>query len=214
MNTLKATETAVSAMGWSETEQTMREELTRISHLAYNRGLVGGNGGNVSVRILGTDEVLVTATGISLGDITPQNIVKVNLHGELCDPASFYRPSKETGFHCLVFRQREDVGGIVHVHPPYATAFSCLNKPLPLVTISARTNLKEVPCIEVAPMGSAELREYVGDAIKAYPGIKAILMRDHGILAQGKDLVQAFNIADLVEYTAKIAYAYLTLRQE
>jgi len=214
MNTMKTPEIECSALGWSEVEQTFREELTRISRLAYNRRLVGGAGGNVSVRIPGTDEVLVTATGVSLGDTTFQNIVKVNLYAEMCDPTFCYKPSKETGFHCSVFRLREDVGGIVHVHPPYATSFSCLNKPLPMVTVSALANLKEVPCIEVAPAGSAELRGYVEEAIKAYPGVRSILMREHGILALGKDLVQAYNLADLVEDTAKIAYAYFQMQKK
>ena len=209
MDTLQAPETAV----WSETERALREELARVSRLSYHRGHVGGTGGNISARIPGEDAVLVTATGISLEDTTPENIVKVTMFAEVCDEACAHRPSKETGFHCAVFRLREDVGAIVHVHPPYATAFSCLNEPLPLVTISARANLKQVPCVALAPAGSAELRRYVEDGIKAYPGVRALLMRDHGILALGKDLVTAYNVADLVEDTAKIAFAYLTMRK-
>ena len=198
---------------WSEAEQALREELTRVSRLSYHRGHVGGTGGNISARVPGEDAVLITATGVSLGDTTPENIVKVTLFAEMCDPNGAWRPSKETGFHCSVFRLRPDVGAIVHVHPPFATAFSCLNEPLPLVTISARANLKEVPCVGLAPAGSADLRRYVEEGIKAYPSVKALLMREHGILALGKDLVNGYNIADLVEDTAKIAHAYLTLRR-
>jgi len=212
MKTMNVPDPNVLSPACSEIEQSLRKELIRISRLAYNRGLVGGTGGNVSVRIPNTDEVLVTATGISLGDTTFQNIVKVNLDGDMCDQAFYYKPSKETGFHCSVFRMRDDVGGIVHVHPPYATALSCLNESLPLVTVSARANLREVPCVEVAPAGSMELRNYIGEAIKAYPGVRSILMRDHGILALGKDLLQAYYFADLTEDTAKIAYVYKQMK--
>ena len=73
-------------------------------------------------------------------------------------------------------------------------------------TTSARVILKEVPAIEVAPPGSGELREIVKAGIARYPGVKALLMAEHGILALGPDIQTAYYIADLVESTAKIAF--------
>ncbi|MBW1695395.1 MAG: class II aldolase/adducin family protein [Deltaproteobacteria bacterium] len=188
-----------------------RKELSEFSKRAFNRGLVGGTGGNLSVRIPETDTVLVTPTAISLGDVQPEENILVNLHGEVLDSPLGLKGSKETGFHLAAYQLRADIGAIAHVHPPYSTAFSNKGKPLPLVTVSARVNLKHVPCIECFLPGSAELRNCVIEGIRSNPEVPCILMKEHGILAMGRDLKHAFYIADLTEDTAKIAYIEATI---
>jgi L-ribulose-5-phosphate 4-epimerase len=160
----------------------LRKELSDFSVRSFNRGLVSGTGGNMSVRIPGTDEVLITPTGISL------------------------KSSKETGFHLAAYRLRPETGAVAHLHPPYATAYSNKMKPLPMVTVSARGVLKEVPCVESAPAGSPELSRYVQEGLKRYPLAKVLLMREHGTLALGLDLSNAYYLSDLAEDTAKIAF--------
>jgi ribulose-5-phosphate 4-epimerase/fuculose-1-phosphate aldolase len=137
---------------------------------------------------------------------TIDNIVKTDLNANHIETGNGHRPSKETGFHCSVYQLRPDASAIVHVHPPYATAFSLKLADLPLVTVSATANLKRVPCIDVALSGSDDLRRLVSDGFERNPGCRAILMRAHGIIATGPNLVAAYNAADLVEDTAKIAY--------
>jgi L-fuculose-phosphate aldolase len=188
-----------------------RKELSEFSQRAFNRGLVGGTGGNLSVRIPDTDTVLVTPTAISLGDVQPEENILVNLDGEILDSPLGLKGSKETGFHLAAYKLRPDVGAIAHVHPPYSTAYSNKNRPLPLVTVSARANLKHVPCIECFIPGSPELRNCVIDGINANPEIPCILMKEHGILAMGRDLKHAYYVADLTEDTAKIAYIEATI---
>ncbi len=188
-----------------------RKELSEFSKRSFNRRLVGGTGGNLSVRIPGTDTVLVTPTAISLGDVEPEQNILVNLDGEIVDSPMGLKGSKETGFHLAAYQLRPDIGAIAHVHPPYATAFSNKAKPLPLATISARVNLKHVPWVECYRPGTAELRESVIEGIKANPEVPCILMKEHGILAMGKDLKHAYYIADLTEDTAKIAYIEATI---
>jgi L-fuculose-phosphate aldolase len=79
--------------------------------------------------------------------------------------------------------------------------------PLPLVTVSARGVLREVPCIDSAPAGSPELSRYVQEGLGRFPAtVKVILMREHGILALGKDLGNAYYLSDLAEDSAKIAF--------
>jgi L-fuculose-phosphate aldolase len=75
-----------------------------------------------------------------------------------------------------------------------------------MVTVSARGVLREVPCIESAKAGSQELSEYLQEGLKKYPSVKVMLMREHGILALGLDLSNAYYLSDLVEDTAKIAF--------
>ena len=184
----------------------LRKELSDFSKRSFRRGLVSGTGGNMSVRIPGTDEVLITPTGISLEEITPEINLLMNLDGAVLENPCGLKSSKETGFHLAAYRLRPDVGAVAHLHPPYATTYSNKLRPLPMVTVSARGVLKEVPCIESAPAGSQELAGFVQQGLKQYPAAKVILMREHGTLALGADLANAYYLTDLAEDTAKIAF--------
>ena len=188
-----------------------RQQLSEYSHRAFRRHLVGGTGGNLSLRIPGTDTVLVTPTGISLEEVEPAQNILVNLDGDIIESPQDLIGSKETGFHLAAYKLNPDVGGIAHVHPPYATAYSNKVRPLPLATISARVVLKHVPCIECFAPGSAELRNAVIGGIQENPEADCILMKEHGILAMGRDLRHAYYISDLTEDTAKIAYVAATI---
>ena len=188
-----------------------RQQLSEYSHRAFRRHLVGGTGGNLSIRIPGTDTVLVTPTGISLEEVEPAQNILVNLEGEILESPQDLTGSKETGFHLAAYKLKPGVGGIAHVHPTYATAYSNKVRPLPLATISARVVLKHVPCIECFAPGSAELRNAVIGGIQENPEADCILMKEHGILAMGRDLRHAYYISDLTEDTAKIAYVAATI---
>jgi L-fuculose-phosphate aldolase len=188
-----------------------RQELSEFSKRAFHRRLVGGTGGNLSVRIPDTDTVLITPTGISLGDVEPEENILASLDGEILDSPREFRGSKEAGFHLATYRLRSDVGAIAHVHPPYATAYSNKGSSLPLVTVSSRLNLKHVPCIACFLPGSPELRDCVIQGIENNPEVNSLLMKEHGILTLGRDLKHAFYLADLIEDTAKIAYIAATI---
>lgn len=190
----------------AETVVRLRHELSDFSKRAFHRNLVGGTGGNMSVRIPGSDKVLITPSGMSLADVEPDTNLLVRLDGTILENPSNLVPSKETGFHLAVYALRPDVGALAHVHPPYATAYSRRMKPLPMATISARVILKEVPAIESALPGSRELCEFVKGGIVRYPGVRAMLMAEHGILALGPDIKTAYYLADLVENTAQVAF--------
>lgn len=191
-----------------------RKQLSEFSRRSFHRNLVAGTGGNLSVRIPNTDTVLITPTGISLGDVEPEENILVTLEGEVVESPLGLQGSKETGFHLIVYRLRPDVGAVSHVHPPYATAYANRMQPLPMVTVSARANLKQVPCIACFPAGSQELRDAVEEGIKDNPGINTLLMAEHGILCMAGDLKHAYYLADLAEDTAKIAYVASTIPEK
>ncbi|HSB72991.1 MAG TPA: class II aldolase/adducin family protein [Candidatus Methylomirabilis sp.] len=192
-------------MGTDSVVAALTEELVATCRKAFQRGLVGGAGGNISVRVPDRDEGLISATGVSLGDITPATVVRVDLKGQVVEAQGGCRPSKETGFHVCIYRLRPQVGAVVHLHPPFATAFAVRGKELPLVTDGAMLNLKHVPVVGHAPSGSAELHRIVEEGLRAYPEARAILMERHGMFSMGPNLTVAYNLADLVEDTAKIA---------
>ena len=185
----------------------LRKELSDFSVRSFNRGLVSGTGGNMSVRVPGTDEVLLPPTGNCLDNITPEMNLLIRLDGTVLESAWGLKSSKETGFHLAAYQLRPETGAVAHLHPPYATAYSNKMKPLPLVTVSARGVLKEVPWIGSAPAGSAELAKYVQEGLRSFPTqVRVILMREHGTLALGSDLSNAYYLTDLAEDTAKIAF--------
>ena len=184
----------------------LRQELSEYSVRSFQRSLISGTGGNLSVRVPDTDMALVTPSGISLAEVEPEDNILCNLKGEVLDSPQGYKPSKETSFHLALYMMRSEAMAVVHVHPPYATAYANQRKELPLVTVSAQVKLKFVPCIKSALPGSKELRELVIKGIREYPQAVAMLMEAHGILALGPDLKSAYYLADLVEDTAKIAF--------
>ena len=190
----------------------LREEISKYSKRAYDRGLIRGTGGNLSLRSPTNEMVLVTPTDISLGDVKPEENILVNLHGETIESPLGLMPSKETSFHLRVYRMRSDVRGVVHLHPPYATAYADRGKPLPMVTVSAKAKLQQVPNIGCAPPGSDELCELVADGIESFPNARAFLMKEHGILTVGEDLRAAYYLAELVEETAQIAFIEGSIR--
>jgi L-ribulose-5-phosphate 4-epimerase len=190
----------------AETVVRLRQELSDVSKRAFLRNLVGGTGGNMSVRIPGSDKVLITPAGVSLADVEPGTSLLMRLDGTILENPPGLLPSKETGFHLAIYELRPDVGAIAHVHPAYATACSLEGKPLPMATTTARMILKEVPAIESALPGSRELCEFVKGAIVRHPGVKALLMTEHGVLALGPDIKAAYYLADLVENTAQVAF--------
>jgi ribulose-5-phosphate 4-epimerase/fuculose-1-phosphate aldolase len=184
----------------------LRKELAEFSRRTFYRGLVSGAGGNISVRIPETDRVLITATGVSLGDVDADSSLLVNFEGTVLENPFGLVPSKETSFHLAVFQLRPGTGAVVHVHPPYATAYSIMERSLPLLTVNSRAILKEVPWVDCALPGSKELCDFVRGGIQRYPECKALLMKEHGILTLGPDLKTAYYLADLVEDTAKVAH--------
>lgn len=190
-----------------------RQELSEYSKRSFARGLICGTGGNLSIRIPGSDTVLITPTGASLEQMTPGDGILVNLAGEIIDSPKGLKPSKEASFHLKAYQIRPDVQALAHLHPPYATAYSNKETSLPLVTVSARANLTYVPVVETALPGSIELCDFVCASLEQFPDVRAILMKEHGILTLGRDLKTAYYLADLVEDTAKIAFIEGNIRR-
>jgi len=182
-----------------------KRAIAQFSRLSYERGLVAARGGNLSIRVPGTERVLITPSGISLKDITPEIVIEVDIQGNLLKGKKNLKPSKETPFHTSIYRIRNDVMAIAHVHPPFSTALSLKDKPFPLLTAPGMVNLAKVPLVEFALMGTQELCDSVSEAAKQNMDVKAFLLKGHGIIAMGSDLASAYYIADLVEDCAKVA---------
>lgn len=182
--------------------QLLREELVAISRRGYQRGLVAGVSGNNSVRVPGTELVIIKATGGCLGDMDTSDTVLMTLDGEVLDPGR--TPSKEWRWHLGIYKVRPDVGGVVHLHPPHAVAFAVANVVPPLVHTAGRGHLKLVERVGLMPSGSEELASAVTDLFGGRD-LRVALMREHGTIAVGPDLRTAYYRTEYLEDDAKVA---------
>ncbi len=186
------------------TEDEIRQQLVEFSRRAYQRRLVGGTGGNFSARLPG-GRMLVTASGLSLGDTDENNLITVDIETGEWQPIAGLIPSKEHKFHMDILRLRPEVGAVLHVHPPHATAYAVSKGDIPMLTDSAFKQ-PPIPRVAFAPSGTEELRQNVASAVRENPGCRCLLLELHGLIALGSDITAAYNQADLIEEVATIAY--------
>lgn len=181
------------------------ENLVIASKRAYNRGIQTGSGGNVSARIPGTETMLLKASGGSLGDCTPEGFLITDFDGNLIEGQG--KPTREALLHGYIYKLRPDIHAVVHVHSPYAIGWSSSKKDLPLVTWHSQLkNPADYPTLDVhAAMVRPEDVWMVEEMFQKVPTISAFLLADHGVVAMGKNPLEAEHVAELVEETAKVA---------
>jgi len=184
--------------------KTITEELVCYAQRAYNRGLVCGTGGNFSTR-KEDGRMLITASGLSLGDTSSNNLIDMDITTYKWEANEEYIPSKEFLFHADILRLRPDVGAVLHVHPPYATTYAVMKRDIPMVT-DASFKQPPTPRVSFAPSGTKELQKNVIEALTANPGCKVILLEQHGIVCLGSNIRWAYDIADMTEGFAQVAY--------
>ena len=182
------------------TFQEEREAVCRVGKLLYDRGYVAANDGNISVKVA-EDRLLITPSGVSKGRMTPEMLLVTDLDGEVIEGNR--HPSSEGKMHLEVYRGRPDVNAVVHAHPPVSTAFAVCRRGLETPYLSELVaGLGQVPCTPSFAMLSTDevpesVRPYLADH-------NALLLANHGALAWGGDLWEAFDRLETVEHTAKI----------
>ncbi|SFE53958.1 class II aldolase/adducin family protein [Alteribacillus iranensis] len=191
-------------------QELLKKELSYVSQKVFARGMIQATGGNLSVRIPGENTILIKRSGVSLGEMTREDCVVMSMGGKKMEGLG--DPSKEYRFHLGIYQERPDIHAIVHCHPNFAIGYGSLGMELPLPTVTAKKILEYVPVAESAPSGSEQLAKSVTQLFREHPSIKACLMEEHGICATGKSLENAFDIATLVEDTAKQAFIISSLK--
>jgi L-ribulose-5-phosphate 4-epimerase len=179
------------------------EDYMAVARRLWERGLIAGSGGNLSLRIEGESRIMIKPSGLANIDCRPETLLAVDLAGNLTRGQG--RPSKDLGFHLGIYRVRPEVRGIVHAHVPWSTALTLLGcDELPLLTPHAQSKLRRVPVAPYAPSGSPELDQGVTELFRDREMVAALLER-HGLVAAGATLAAAESLAELVEETAQIA---------
>ncbi|MCG0239740.1 MAG: class II aldolase/adducin family protein [Firmicutes bacterium] len=177
----------------------LREQVCAAAVRSYRSGLVRGTSGNWSARDPLTGLVAVTPSGLAYEKMTPEDIVVVNLDGEVVEGGR--RPSSELPMHLVIYRRRPDVGGIAHTHSPYATALAVLERELPPVLIEMALVGTRVPVAPFAMPGTPEVGEA---AVAALAEAQACLLARHGVVAVGRTVEEATLTAARVEEMAQI----------
>ena len=182
------------------TDRQSRREIVSLGRALHERGYVAAMDGNLSVR-LDRKRILCTPTSVSKGAMRPSDMVIVDPEGRRLHGRRHV--SSEIGMHLLIYRLRPDVNAVVHAHPPTATGFAAAGMPLnqPLVC-EVVIGLGSIPLARYGTPGTPELAETLEPLIPEYD---AILMSNHGVVAYGGDLDQAYMKMETVEHFARIA---------
>lgn len=180
----------------------LRDEICDVCHKMWQLGWVAANDGNVSVK-LEDGTFLATPTGISKSFITPEKLVHIDKDGNVLDGLEGYRPSSEIKMHLRCYAEREDVGAVVHAHPPVATGYAVAN--VPLDEYSMIETVIAIGSVPVTPYGTPSTNE-VPEAIAPYLGEHDVmLLQNHGALAVGADVLTAYYRMESLELFAKIS---------
>lgn len=187
-------------------ESRARKEIVHYCRMLWDRRLVTGSSGNVSLRI-GGGRFLVTPAGRSLRALAPEEIVLVDASGTSRDGTA----TSEIPLHLACYAARADVDAIVHTHPRFCVVWSRTGRLFPQDTVGARETLGHVAWSAYHPPGSAELAAEVSASARDRD---TILMERHGLTALGSCLEDAFLRSDLAEEAAAIGvYGHFLARE-
>jgi L-ribulose-5-phosphate 4-epimerase len=182
--------------------ESLREDICQL-HMELPRwNLVTWTSGNLSGRDPETGYVVIKPSGVRYQDLAPELMVVVDLEGQVIE--GDLKPSSDTASHLYIYRHRPDVGGIVHTHSPYATAFAAVGQPIPVcLTAIADEFGCTIPCGGFAPIGGEEIGREVVQGIGDSP---AILLKQHGVFTIGPDATAAVKAAVMVEDVARTVF--------
>jgi L-ribulose-5-phosphate 4-epimerase len=184
----------------------IRAHVADLHRELPRNSLVVWTAGNVSARVPGADLLVIKPSGVGYDDLTPDRMVVTDLHGTLVD--GDLSPSSDTAAHAYVYRHMPHVGGVVHTHSTYATAWSARGEPIPCVlTMMADEFGGEIPVGPFALIGDDSIGRGIVDTLDRHRS-PAVLMRNHGVFTIGttaKDAVKAAVMCEDVARTVHIA---------
>lgn len=187
--------------------EALRQELYQLHLELPKNNLVTWTAGNISARDPESGYVVIKPSGVRYDQLRPEDMVIVDLEGDVIEGA--LSPSSDTASHLYIYRHRPDVGGVVHTHSPYATAFAALGRPIPVyLTAHADEFGVPIPCGGFALIGGEEIGQVVLEAIGTSP---AVLLKNHGVFTIGKNAMSAVKAAVMVEDVAHTTWLALQI---
>ena len=187
----------------------LRRQVCDANLMLPKAGLVTWTSGNVSGRDLASGLVVIKPSGVRYEVMTPADMVVLDLDGRVVEGP--LAPSVDAPTHLVVYRHREDVGGVVHTHSPFATAFAALGKPIPVyLTAIADEFGCPIPVGAYAQIGEEEIGREIIRSIGPSP---AILMKNHGVFTIGPNAMAAVKAAVMTEDVARTVFYALQMGQ-
>jgi L-ribulose-5-phosphate 4-epimerase len=182
----------------------LRQEVCDLHAQLTKYQLVIWTAGNVSARVPGHDLMVIKPSGVDYDALTADDIVVCDLHGNLVD--GHLAPSSDTAAHAYVYRHMPEVGGVVHTHSTYATAWAAKGEPIPCVlTMIADEFGGDIPIGPFALIGDDSIGRGIVEALRDSRS-PAVLMRNHGPFTVGPDARSAVKAAVMVEDVARTVH--------
>lgn len=186
-------------------EQQLREDICRICELMYTRGIIVGPSGNVSAR-MSDGRILLTPGGLMKNRMAPDQLIVIDMNGELAGPQTEasrgLKPSSELPLHLEVYRNRPDVGGVVHAHPSSCVALS--NMGISVDTRVLTEGMLFLGVVATARYGTPTTTELSDSVVDLIPSHDAVILPYHGSITVGEDVWKAYSRMEVLEQVASI----------
>jgi L-ribulose-5-phosphate 4-epimerase len=185
-----------------------RERVAALHNELVRYGLVVWTAGNVSERVAGTTHFVIKPSGVDYDELAPDNMILCDLDGNVVPgtPGADRSPSSDTAAHAYVYRALPHVGGVVHTHSPYATAWAARREPIPcVITAMADEFGGEIPVGPFAIIGDDSIGRGIVATLEHHRS-RAVLMANHGVFTIGKDARDAVKAAVMCEDVARTVH--------
>ena len=179
------------------------EEIVRTAHHIYDKEMILGKAGNISILDDNREHMYITASGTDFKSLVHEDVIKVNIEDLSYESVDNRVPSMETNLHIGIYRKRSDVKSVVHVHSPYATAFTFSNKKLRQLEGFGEITGEYIAEVDYYPPGSKKMAKHASDALK---NEDSVLLKDHGVITIGKNIDEATLLCEYIEGIAKTQY--------
>ncbi|MFD7733980.1 L-ribulose-5-phosphate 4-epimerase [Kitasatospora phosalacinea] len=182
----------------------IRRQVCDLHRELVRYQLVVWTAGNVSARVPGEDLLVIKPSGVDYDELTPGNMILCDLEGNVVEGE--HAPSSDTAAHAYVYRHRPDVGGVVHTHSTYASAWAARGEPVPCVlTAMADEFGAEIPVGPFALIGDDSIGRGIVETLDGHRS-PAVLMKSHGVFTIGKDAKAAVKAAVMCEDVARTVH--------
>ncbi|HET9223551.1 MAG TPA: class II aldolase/adducin family protein [Roseiflexaceae bacterium] len=184
----------------------LRAQVVRAAGMLFQAGVMSHSGhGNMSVRLPEPERLLLTATG-HIRDLAAEQLTALTFEGDAIEGDIEPVAREIVGMHACVYRERAEVGAVIHTHSPRATSFALAHKPLPVVYEAfLRFGITEaIPVAEWAPRGSPEAVAHIVTQLRQHPAVPAVLLGNHGLLAFARDPLAAAQLIIIMEEAAQL----------
>ncbi len=189
--------------------EALRAEVCALHAELPANHLVAWTSGNISARDPESGLVVIKPSGIKFRDLTPENMVVVDVDGKLVE--GDLKPSSDTASHCYIYRHMPQVNGVVHTHSRHATAFAALGRPIPCVTTAMGDEFGgPIPCGGFALIGGEEIGKVVVETLRDSHS-PSCLLQNHGVFAVGPNADKAVQAAVMTEDNAAIVWIALQM---